>query len=594
MIPNAWKLALLMGGASLVLGGCESSDDGTDNPGNSAEIVACEDAAATSTWEAIQRTVFVRYQCTGCHNDTITEGDLNLASEDAWSNLVYAPSTSSMTGMSHRIFPGDHDASLLFKKLEAAITGEELPHSAGGPMPPSGYTAIAETDLEAMRLWIRSGANKTGVVAGTQNLLNCGLPVESTPNKLPPLEAPPEGEGVQFLAGPWPVEAMSEDEVCFATYYDLTNSDLVPESARRPCTSREGGSDKTCIAYKSDILAQDPQSHHSIVDIYTGSTGPDNTWGQWTCHGGSLEGTSCDPTEFSRSASDGGADCGAGGKCASAVTSSTACIGFGPSDARSKQIGISGSQEPVQIRETYGDGVYRLVPIKGVVIWNSHAFNLTSQDTTLEQYINIYFASEDEQLHRQRTIFDSEDIFAMYIPPYEEQEICASYTIPKGAHLVRIGSHVHQRGVKFRAWYPPNDPDCSPDNDCQPREDEPFYTSFIYNDPLEINYAEPLIYDSDDAAERTFRFCSVFDNGLNYPHLVKRHSLSVGSKCSSAIRACYGGPKQGEVCSGDDSFCDSSPGHGDGLCDACPVWGGVTTEDEMFIFLGGYYLPGQQ
>ena len=95
----------------------------------------------------------------------------------------------------------------------------------------------------------------------------------------------------------------------------------------------------------------------------------------------------------------------------------------------------------------------------------------------LEQYLNIYFAGEDEQLHRQRSIFDAEDIFEMYVPPYEEQEICASYTIPQGAHLVRIGSHVHQRGVKFRVWYPPNDPDCSPSNDCQPNEDEPFYTS---------------------------------------------------------------------------------------------------------------------
>ncbi len=28
-----------------------------------------------------------------------------------------------------------------------------------------------------------------------------------------------------------------------------------------------------------------------------------------------------------------------------------------------------------------------------------------------------------------------------------------------------------------------------------------------------------------------------------------------------------------------------------GDCDACPVLAGVTTEDEMFILLGAYYLP---
>ena len=77
-----------------------------------------------------------------------------------------------------------------------------------------------------------------------------------------------------------------------------------------------------------------------------------------------------------------------------------------------------------------------MVPIKGVVIWNSHAFNLTEQDTTLEQYINIYFADEDEQLYRQRGIFQANEIFDMYVPPYQEQEICSTYTIPEGSHLV--------------------------------------------------------------------------------------------------------------------------------------------------------------
>ena len=156
---------------------------------------------------------------------------------------------------------------------------------------------------------------------------------------------------------------------------------------------------------------------------------------------------------------------------------------------------------------------------------------------------------------------------------------------------MNIGSHTHIRGVNFRVWYPPNDPACHPDNGCLPNEDEPFYTSYIYNDPLQMHFDEPRVYDSSAREDRTFKFCSVFDNGLNYPNLVKRNSLSVGSTCSPAIRACYGGPQQGEVCNGDDSFCDSTPGAGDGLCDACPVWGGVTTEDEMFILLGDYYIP---
>ena len=588
-----WKVALLVGGVSLVLGGCNGDEETTGEGGNGGgeeAQLSCDELAATSTWEAIQKTIFVRHNCVGCHNDTITEGGLDLRPEVAWENLVYQDSVATMKNYNHRIFPGDQDASMFFKKMQVGVTGEELPQSAGTVMPPPGYDSLSADELEALRLWIRGGASKEGIVAGTQSLLDCGLPAQATPNKLPPLEPPEAGEGIQLRAGPWLVEAMSEDEVCFATYYDFTNSDLVPESARVPCTSREGGSDKTCMAYKADTLAQDPQSHHSIVDIYTGDVPPDSTWGLWTCHGGSLAGTGCDPIRKGESASSGGGDCGAGGECASSVVSSTACVGWGASDARNKQVGISGSQEPVQIR-TYDDGVYRMVPIKGVVIWNSHAFNLTEQDTTLEQYINIYFADEDEQLYRQRGIFQANEIFDMYVPPYQEQEICSTYTIPEGSHLMNIGSHTHIRGVKFRVWYPPNDPACHPDNGCLPNEDEPFYTSYIYNDPLQMHFDEPLVYDSAAREDRTFKFCSLFDNGLNYPDLIKRNSLSVGSTCSPAIRACYGGPQQGEVCNGDDSFCDSTPGAGDGLCDACPVWGGVTTEDEMFILLGDYYIP---
>jgi len=37
--------------------------------------------------------------------------------------------------------------------------------------------------------------------------------------------------------------------------------------------------------------------------------------------------------------------------------------------------------------------------------------------------------------------------------------------------------------------------------------------------------------------------------------------------------------------------CDSSDGADDGFCDACPLRGGVTMEDEMFIPLDQYYIP---
>jgi hypothetical protein len=49
----------------------------------------------------------------------------------------------------------------------------------------------------------------------------------------------------------------------------------------------------------------------------------------------------------------------------------------------------------------------------------------------------------------------------------------------------------------------------------------------------------------------------------------------------------------GEPCSGTgaderDRSCDSPPGAGDGWCDACTLTGGVTTENEMFIFSAAF------
>jgi uncharacterized protein (TIGR03382 family) len=53
------------------------------------------------------------------------------------------------------------------------------------------------------------------------------------------------------------------------------------------------------------------------------------------------------------------------------------------------------------------------------------------------------------------------------------------------------------------------------------------------------------------------------------------------------------GATQGMLCAVDDAVddevCDNS-GQLDGVCDACPVVGGVTTDDEMFAIFTDYFL----
>ncbi len=68
-----------------------------------------------------------------------------------------------------------------------------------------------------------------------------------------------------------------------------------------------------------------------------------------------------------------------------------------------------------------------------------------------------------------------------------------------------------------------------------------------------------------------------------------RRASSIGGSCGQAV--CFNEAKRGRPCGNDHRACDSRPGANDGICDACTLVGGVTTEDEMFISaLGRWYL----
>jgi len=64
--------------------------------------------------------------------------------------------------------------------------------------------------------------------------------------------------------------------------------------------------------------------------------------------------------------------------------------------------------------------------------------------------------------------------------------------------------------------------------------------------------------------------------------------IPLGGPCAKAT-GCTAG-KVGETCNGKNADCDTTPGAGDGVCDACTLVGGVTTEDEMFLLLGNFFV----
>src|SRR5262249_18711970 len=149
--------------------------------------------------------------------------------------------------------------------------------------------------------------------------------------------------------------------------------------------------DGKSFRYKTELTTQDPLSHHLIASLYSGTFAPDDpVWGPYSCRGGTHDGAICNPL-------DAGA-CGAGGECATAPAKSVACIGFGPPDSQVTitSFGFTGTQETVALN-SYPEGVFAELPLKGVVLWNSHAFNLSDKAGKEEAWLNFYFAKPEEQ-----------------------------------------------------------------------------------------------------------------------------------------------------------------------------------------------------
>lgn len=565
-------------------------------------------AACASTWQAIQQSIFAAKGCASatCHSRETRAGSLDLSGVEAHHALVNRPASASLSRPLPLVTPGDQSLSFLYLKLAAATEGHALPTGGGAPMP-VGQAPLTSEQLAAVRAWIRAGAPATGVVAGTQDLLSCTAGAEAEPNKSPRPPVPAPEAGFQHVAGPWTVKPGTESEVCFATYYDLSRS--APPWARMRCKIGSKTEEEECVAYDRRELSQDAQSHHSIIQVYAGAfrpLDPSQRWGKWRCASGELAGTACDPTQLGVSARDGGAECGADAVCQTEPFASPLCVGFGPPDRESLSGRAGGAQAPVALH-ALPSGVYDNLPIRGVVVWNSHAFNLTKKDATVEQYNTFWYAPREKQTYRMITIHNPGSVEtnsiiydAIDVPPFQSREYCGLYVMPRYSRLFQISAHAHKRMVLWRTWLPPNEARC-PEGGCRPNEREPDYRSTQYNDPVIKYFDPPVVFDSERPEERTLKFCGVYDNGKERPDLLKRKSqLIQGASCARRSRLpgvgyrtgpleptqlyCVGGDRQGQPCSG-DAECT-----GGGACDACVVNYGDTTEDEMFYLMGNFFV----
>jgi hypothetical protein len=566
-MPYGNRTALIVVSAT-VLSAC-GSEESDPAPGPSG----C--ASFESTFEAIQKNVFERRGCTqaACHGSAAS-GGLDLRAGAAYSGLAEAPSQGSTLV---RVQPAAPNESYLYLKLKAATDPGSV-EIANSPMP-VGLPPLSEDELEAVRLWILGGAPEKGSIGdpsrgGTSDtiarLLNACLP-PAEPIQIAPLEPPAPDQGIQFVSPPWSLASGAERETCIATYYDF--SDRVPAEFKSP--------DGNKFYINGSRLRQDPGSHHWVLmnPLLDASYVTDPAFGAWTCRGGASEGQGCDPLDQ--------ASCGSDGLCASESKEAVGCLGFGPPGGGIGAIaGGEGLIENVQATNQFlppREGVYRELPIRGLLYHNSHAFNLTPREHTVQARLNVFYAKERRR-RLQQVIDPSRVYMPAGIPPFQVEERCADHVAPAGAEMIRLTSHTHKRGTRFTVALPSG---------------EMIYENFRYADPLYKEYDPGILFDGATAAERSLHACAVYNNGVRGdgspdPERVTRHSR-MPDRTSCTPVACVSG-KIGAPCSGpeDGAACDSSPGAGDGFCDACPITGGPTTENEMFVVMPWYILPEEK
>src|SRR5262249_38760049 len=187
--------------------------------------------------------------------------------------------------------------------------------------------------------------------------------------------------------------------------------------------------------------------------------------------------------------------------------------------------------------------------------------------------LNFTFATD--QRYPVRPIFEANAVFAASAAPFTTQMVCSDHVLPQGARLFALTSHTHKRGKLFQAWAP---------------DGSQIFENHVYNDPVKQGFDPPLAFDSADPAERTLRYCALYNNGVNEDGSANVETVTRASRVPESAKRTIGGctpiacvaGKVGATCDGAavdaDRSCDSTPGANDGLCDACRITGGESTE----------------
>ena len=547
-----------------------------DESVDAARPGVCDDAEAA--FDVLQARVFDQHGCSAraCHGETMAAG-LCLSQDRAYDAIVGADAKFSNLPL---VSPGAPDQSFVYQKLRAGTEPGSV-RISGSPMP-AGLAPLSPDELSAVAAWILAGASRTGPVAAPPGRRASGDYVAETlcrgsedpgmPSGLDrpvlELDAPAPEEGYQFRMPAQPLAAGSEAELCFATYSEL--ADGVPDEF--------GSADGEHFFVDSTVIQLSPGGHHLStfnVPAVTTADLTDPAFGEWACNGGDRDGGGCDPTDIH--------GCGEAGLCMSSPGPYLGCIGYGPahSNVNPASFGVGTALSPSE-RVPRIEGVYREVPIRGVLYWNFHAFNLAEEDRLARGRINVTYAKDREELEA-RVIVNGALDGPHSVPPFSRQRLCNDWVVPQGAKILRLTSHTHQRGSNFRIWDPAG---------------EMIYESFDYETPAYVAYEPAMTFDAADPAARTLRFCADFNNGVgpdgspDLDTLVQVSRIPDYELFKPFAEACSTGA-WGVPCLPlfGDAQCDTAPGAGDGKCDAASIHFGQTSGLEMFMMAVDIVMP---
>ena len=497
MKPNAPTTFCMMLLAAIFMASCGGSSnseelclipEGCDEPSVEPEPEPepepeCE-VEYDSTYAIVQE-IFDN-NCVSCHGSNNPLAGLDLSPGNSYDAIFGGPSNQSDFDLVH---PGDTERSYLYSKIVKSDASNVV--ISGGKMPSTGE--LTEIEIDLIRFWIYSGAPDDNVmVQGTDEIVEGACLAEPKPFLIEPLAAPDAAVGVQIempftLLGP-----AGESETCVAVYEDFC--DQIPDEYRIP--------DSDFFYYYINEIRMPPMSHHLLVQMpssnWSGNSVDPSEFSDWACLSGENEGASCDPKDRDF--------CGAG-RCATPAEFSTACIGYDPANGNNLAT-FTGTQQPQFFQKNY-PGVYSVAPCRTVVAWNLHAFNLTTEEAEMTAQVNFEFADDRRWRSRRETTDNDGGGLGTFgigrltregAAPYTENVLCTDVELPQGCFLTGAGSHNHRLGK--RAWW--TDPD-----------GVVFYDSRIYNDPVVLRYDDPVQYSDPDPATRTFKFCTLYRNGID-------------------------------------------------------------------------------